>query len=141
MASLSPILKINFHPLFIKILGLSLFCFAAGLSRSQAQTFNIGDPVYYTVTFTNATDPVWSGVTVLTLLPSDFSFVTCGAAPCSDNSGTIVWNVGAVPQNQPVTLFYQAVVASCANTSGTEYASIASTAPATVSIPISSAIA
>jgi uncharacterized repeat protein (TIGR01451 family) len=133
MASLSPVFKINFHPSFLKLFGLTLFCLTAGLSRSQAQTFNIGDPVYYTVTFTNSTDPTWSGVTVSTVIPSDFSFVTCGAVPCSDNSGTIVWNVGSVPQYQPVTLFYQAVVASCANTSGTEYAVISSAAPATVS--------
>lgn len=133
MTSLIPLLPKPFRPRILKILGLCLGGFLASLSPAQAQTFNIGDPVYYTVTFTNSSDPVWSGVTVSTVIPSDFSFVTCGATPCSDNSGTIVWNVGSVSQNQSVTLYYQAVVTSCANTSGTEYATIASTAPATMS--------
>jgi uncharacterized repeat protein (TIGR01451 family) len=75
-------------------------------------TPNVGETITYTVTLTDNGPSNATGVQVTDLLPSGLSFVAAVPSQGTYNSGTGLWNVGAVITSAPPTLVLTAIVAS-----------------------------
>ncbi len=75
-------------------------------------TPNVGATITYTVTLSNTGPNAATNVQVTDLLPSGLSFVSDTPSQGTYDSGTGVWNVGAVTTTSPQTLLIEATVTS-----------------------------
>jgi hypothetical protein len=102
-----------------------------GFTGAHAQLF-VGDSGSLSVTFTSGLN-TWSGVTITSNVPSDFTFVSCGGGvPCADNGGVVTWDVGTVGPGQSIVVYNFVNVSSCASTAVTILSVITTSSPATV---------
>jgi uncharacterized repeat protein (TIGR01451 family) len=82
-----------------------------GVAKTASQsTVLVGSPITYTVTASNAGPSDATGVQVTDLLPAGLSFVSANPSAGSYNSGTGIWDIGALPSGGSATLTVFATV-------------------------------
>jgi hypothetical protein len=118
----------------LPFLGLCCFLYAATFSSAQAQ-FSVGVTLYISVTYSSPSSTAWTGVTITEPVPSQLTFISCNGAPCSDNAGTVQWNVGNVPAGTTGGVTYLAYINSCSSSTVTDQSTISISSPATVLFP------
>jgi len=106
---------------------LFFFLFA---STSRAQ-FTLGQPVTFYVFTTNPNGITWTGVTIDDTLPTDVTYVSCSGAPCSENGGLVVWNVGNVAPGATMSVSVSLDISTCASNVFSDQAAINLTSPLT----------
>ncbi|HTC20201.1 MAG TPA: hypothetical protein VK859_05090, partial [bacterium] len=115
----------------MKLFFALVFFWFLGFTGAQAQLF-VGESGSLSVTFTNGPN-TWSGVTITSTVPSDFTFVSCGGGvPCSDNAGVVTWDVGTFGPGQSIIVSYFSDVSSCASSAITIMSAITASSPSTV---------
>ncbi len=88
--------------------------FFAAVSAARAQV-SAGTTVGFIITYDNDTGSTWDDTTIVDTLPAEFTYVSCSGAPCSDNSGEIVWDLGTVPSGTSGHVTFFVAVNSCAD--------------------------